>query len=194
MKTHSHNTLAAWRLLVCVLMALPAFLAFGATASASAPASERQVALPDYVDRDSLDELPADIRRAILTGEATVAPLTYYPGDGGAAPMSIVQGNCGYSFFWIRNLNPGRINLSWGFGNLCFLATSYQWSYSVVGPSYSRSDSGGGTLWFRREQQNTYNGPRGGLGWYNGCANVWAQGSGLGFASGTACDTFRLTQ
>lgn len=178
-----------------------ATIAFTATASADVPApsgsSDSGRADEADIDLTALKDLPPDVEDAILSGEATVAPMTgsTRPNErvgGGVSPSGVTPGDCGYSFMWIRNHNPGKIYIIWGFYGLCFLATSYQWNYFVSGPSYWRSDAGGGTLWFRREWTGRYTGNRGGLGWYSGCAKLWAQGSGS--ASGTACDDFYVSQ
>lgn len=115
------------------------------------------------------------------------------PAGGGASIQSTVQGNCGWVYFWIRNNDTRTLNLSWGFYGLCFQATGYQWSYDVGGPSFWRSDGGGGSLRFRREVAKSWSGTRGGLGWYDGCATLWAQGGG-GISKGTACDTFYVNR
>lgn len=148
--------------------------------------------------RQSLASLPHDVRRAVLAGDAVLMEMQFLPNGPQPEPAAddvgtrdFSYGSCGVSFFWIYNPYPNLLNFRYGFSDLCFQATAYQWSYTVAGPNYSRSDSGGGTLWFRREWNGSYLGQRH-PGWvnyyYSGCVNLWAQGTG-GTATGTACDT-----
>jgi hypothetical protein len=121
-------------------------------------------------------------------------PIT--PVDGDVTVQGTTSMNCGYSFMWIRNHYPGTLNVTWGFYNLCFNATSYQWQYFVQNNgTFFRSDGGGGTLWFRREVQKRWDGPHNGAirQYYSGCANLWAQGP-TSTAAGTACDSFYVSQ
>lgn len=180
----------------CLLLAVlvPSILLVS-VGTASASASQAPSAPPGL----DISGLPADVRQGIQDGDVAIVPLTLEtapdgPGsDDGVTTESAVQGNCGWVYFWIRNNSAGTLNLSWGFYQLCFLATAYQWSYGVSGPSFWRSDSGGGTLWFRREVSKSWSGSRGGLGWYDGCATLWAQ-NGPSSATGTACDSFWVSR
>lgn len=174
---------------------IPAFLVTGAGTAGAAPSN--LPAVPPGLD---MSGLPPEVRQGIQRGDVVIAPMTLEAaaptaeGSGdGASTKSAVQGNCGWVYFWIRNNSPGTLNLYWGFYNLCFPATAYQWSYGVSGPNFWRSDSGGGSLWFRREVSKSWTGGRGGLGWYDGCATLWAQ-NGPSSASGTACDSFWVSQ
>jgi hypothetical protein len=79
----------------------------------------------------------------------------------------------------------------WGFFELDILATAYSWSYSVIGPyNFSRNDSGGGSLWFRREWTGSDAYAVQWHGWYYGFAELTAT-NGFSTCVGGAPDSVR---
>lgn len=176
----------------CLLLALviPALLM-----SSLGPASAAEPQVPPAPSGLDMSGLSPEVRQGIERGDIAIAPMTLETAPDGdeASTQSAVRGNCGWVYFWIRNHGRNTLNLRWGFYQLCFRATAYQWSYFTSGPSFWRYDSGGGGLFFRREVAKTWNGARGGLGWYEGCATLWAQ-NGPRAAKGIACDSFPVSR
>lgn len=185
---------------IAAFIALISIMSLNTTAVSAASPDETDETITVVRDapifaRGGIRTLPKDVQDAIRNGDAVVAPMHLKePTDTDSDEVraqSVVSGNCGSVFFWIRNNAPGTINLSWGFLGHCFAATNYRWNYNVTGPGYSRADAGGGTLLGRREVTKTYSGKRGRTGLYSGCAQVTAQRP-FQTSVGTACDSFRI--
>jgi hypothetical protein len=171
-----------------VLMPVPAKAS--PAPSASADPTTESVRLPDPIVAASFDELPPGVRNAIITGEATVSPMVSESSlTAQRTQRSAVRGDCGWVFMWIRNPSSGTLTASWGFYDLCFRATAYQWTRDIFGPQmFHNRDRGGSTLALRREVTKRWHGQRGSTGFYDGCATLWAQGPILRSSRGTACD------
>ena len=172
-----------------VAMSLALMLALVAMPAAAQAAPRSQT--PDVADIP-LPHNPV-LREAAKNGQAQLVVTEMHieqdPSSGsGVTTQGVTPGNCGLAFMWMFSQGPS-IYQEWGFSDLTILATSYAWSYSVIGPGvFSRNDAGSGTLLFRREWTGSvsYSAPHGGT--YSGFASLRAS-NGVTVCTGAASDS-----
>lgn len=137
-----------------------------------------------------------DVRDEAARDGTVAVPMTYVDDEGRTtdrsgqpAPRDIVEGNCGFAFLFMFDTGSSAIEQEWGFFDLDILATAYTWNYVVTGPGgFTRSDSGGGTLFFRREWTGTDFYAVGAAGNYTGIASIEAT-NGAQTCTGSAPDS-----
>jgi hypothetical protein len=105
----------------------------------------------------------------------TYPDSTQGPVIPGEMNRDTVVGDCGTAYFQFNDLlDSNAMEISWGFDLSVGPAISLGWSYTAVGPSYSRADSGGEPVYFDRSFDGYFTDYVVEEGLYSGFADMWA--------------------
>ena len=162
---------------VAVLAALPV-----SAATATASSQEQSDSVVIEVEMYEVTKDAAERFASLDPGTVNVEefarrnrPAGSSDGSSGVSTQGSVTSNCGTAYLWINDDGVRQVEQKWGFNNLTRTAVAYNWAYSISGPNgWTHSDSGGGTLAWRRSWEGTanYNVPY--SGYYSGTSTITA--------------------